>query len=136
MSSPNYTNNLESVTRIFHTIGKNCAYCYHSNSVEVLCVPSMTHEYGTNTRHVVQYSELKFFNASTETVCLENHSEILGLYFLNSCKCYKKFDMIFRMSQVLEVVMVQLVFQTVNYVLETVYFTVISWKLVEIPPQS
>jgi len=53
MSSPNYTNNLESVTWIFHTIGKNCAYCYHSNSVEVLRVPSMIHEYGTNTRHVV-----------------------------------------------------------------------------------
>lgn len=125
MSSPHYTNNLEIVTSIFHTIGKNCAYCYHSNSVEVLCVSSMTHKYGTNTRNVVQYSELKCFNTSTETVCLESHSEILGLHFLNSCKYYKKSD-IFRISWVLEVVMVQLVFQTPNYVLETVSFTVIS----------
>ena len=59
-------------------------------------------------------------------MCLESHSETLGLHFLNSYKYYKKSDMIFRISGVLEVVMVQLVFQTANYVLETVSFTVIS----------
>lgn len=68
-------------------------------------------------------------------MCLESHSEIFGLYFRKSCKYYKKSDTIFRISWVLEIVMVQLVFQTANYVLETVSFTVTSWKVVEIPPQ-
>ena len=57
-----------------------------------------------------------------------------GSAFSNSCKYYKKSD-IFRISWVLEVVMVQLVFQTANHVLETVSYTVINWKGVEIPPQ-
>lgn len=68
--------------------------------------------------------------------CVEKVTlRFLGLYFLNSCKCYKKSDMVFRIYWVLEVVMVQLVFQTANYVLETVSFTVISWKGVGTPPQ-